>query len=71
MRSNWFTEHRIAWIKESVEIFGTVRREHIMKKFDISIAQASLDLREVRRRWPNLIAYDASEKIYKAVTPCK
>lgn len=65
---NWFTEQRIAWIKESVEIFGIVRREHIQKKFGISIAQASLDLREVRKRWPDLISYDLSEKAYKTKT---
>lgn len=63
----WFTEHRIAWIKESVEIFGMVRREHIIKKFTISEAQASLDLREVRKRYPDLIIYELSEKLYKAV----
>lgn len=62
---NWFTEHRIAWIKESLEIFGAVRREHVQKKFGISTAQASLDLREVRSRWPDLMEYDLSEKIYK------
>ncbi len=63
---SWFSEQRIAWIKESVEIFGAVRREHIMKKFGVSVAQASHDLREVRDRWPDLIEYDLSDKIYKA-----
>jgi hypothetical protein len=62
---NWFTEQRITWIKESVEIFGAINREHIMKKFGISVAQASLDLREVQSRWPSLITYNKSEKIYK------
>lgn len=62
---NWFAEHRVAWIKESLEIFGSVRREHVMKKFGVSTAQASLDLREVRSRWPVLMQYDLSEKIYK------
>jgi hypothetical protein len=66
---NWFTEQRLAWIKESVEIFGAVRRENIMQKFGISTAQASLDLREVRSRWPDLIQYDLSEKAYKATSP--
>lgn len=42
----WFTEHRLAWIKESVEIFGFINREHIQKKFGISTPQASYDLRE-------------------------
>lgn len=63
---NWFTEHRVAWIKESLEIFGTIRREHIMRKFHVSPAQASLDLREARSRWPDLMAYDLSEKVYRA-----
>ncbi len=62
----WFTEYRIAWIKESVEIFGSVRREHIMKKFGVSVAQASLDLRQVRLRWPDLIEYDLFGKAYRA-----
>jgi hypothetical protein len=67
--ASWFTEHRIAWIKESLEIFGTVRREHVMKKFSISTAQASLDLRAVRERWPDLMEYDLSEKIYRTKSP--
>ena len=62
---SWFVEFRLAWIKESLEIFGIIKREHIMKKFGTSTAQASLDLREVRRRWPDLCEYDLSEKIYK------
>jgi hypothetical protein len=37
-----------------------------MKKFGISSVQASLDLREVRSRWPELMRYDLSEKVYKA-----
>jgi len=43
-----------------------VRREHVQKKFRISSAQASLDLRRTRALWPNLMEYDLSEKIYKA-----
>jgi hypothetical protein len=66
--ANWFTEQRILWIKESLDIFGTIRREHVTKKFGVSTAQASLDLREVRKRWPELAEYDLSEKIYKATT---
>jgi hypothetical protein len=64
--SKWFIEQRMIWIKESVEIFGVVRREHVMKKFGISIAQASHDLRDVQLRWPELVTYDRSEKIYKS-----
>jgi hypothetical protein len=65
--SNWFTETRVAWIKESVDIFGFINRTHIIKKFGVSTPQASIDLREAMRRWPALLAYDKSEKRYLAV----
>jgi len=64
--ANWFTETRLAWIKETVEIFGFINREHIEKKFGISEPQASLDLREVQARWPDLIRYNKSAKQYVA-----
>lgn len=60
----WFTEQRFAWIKESVEIFGYVNRGHIVKKFGITTAQASVDIREVQARWPDLMDYDTSGKRY-------
>jgi len=60
----WFTEQRFAWIKESVEIFGYVNRGHIVKKFGITAAQASVDIREVQARWPDLMDYDTSGKRY-------
>lgn len=60
----WFVEQRIAWIKESVEIFGYVSREHVMKKFGVSTPQPSVDIREVMRRWPDLMEYDTSLKRY-------
>ena len=63
--SRWFVEHRLEWIKESLEIFGHVGRLHIMTKFDVSTAQASLDLRAAQERWPDLMRYDLSEKVYK------
>lgn len=60
----WFVETRLAWIKESVEIFGFINREHIQKKFGVSTPQASVDIREALSRWPNLMAYDKSLKQY-------
>lgn len=62
--SNWFTETRLAWIKETVEIFGFINREHIEKKFGISPAQVSLDLRAAQERWPDLLKYNRSAKQY-------
>lgn len=66
--SAWFVETRLAWIKESVEIFGFINREHIMKKFGISTPQASVDIREALKRWPDLMSYDKSAKQYVSQT---
>lgn len=63
--SDWFVEYRVAWIKESVEIFGQINRDNIMHKFLISRPQASADIREVVRRWPDLMAYNTSTKRYE------
>lgn len=65
MTEHWFQEHRLAWIKESVEIFGAINREHVMRKFLISTPQASLDIAEVGRRWPDLMTYNKSTKRYE------
>jgi hypothetical protein len=66
--SNWFVEQRLAWIKESIEIFGFILREHIMMKFGVSTAQASLDIRKVLARWPDLTEYNNSTKRYERKT---
>lgn len=66
--ANWFTETRLAWIKETVEIFGFINREHIEKKFGISAQQASYDLSQVQVRWPSLIQYNKSAKQYVTIS---
>lgn len=67
MSERWFLEYRLAWIKESVEIFGQINRENIMRKFQISQPQASIDIREVLRRWPGLMTYNRITKRYERV----
>ena len=68
MKSDWFRTTRINWIMETIQIYGFINREHIVKKFGISTVQASIDLREVRAKWPDHIEYDLSTKryVYKA-----
>lgn len=61
---SWAVEQRIAWIKEMVEIFGFINREHIMKKFWVSTAQASVDIQLAQKRFPNLMAYNTQQKQY-------
>lgn len=72
MAERWYLEYRLAWIKESVQIFGHINREHVVRKFGISKPQASMDLQETLKRWPELMSYNASTKRYeytKEVTP--
>ena len=64
----WFENYRMEWIAEMLNIFGFVNREHLMRKFGISIPQASKDLNSFRRLHPDLIAYDLSLKRYVATS---
>lgn len=61
---SWFVERRLAWIKETIEIFGFINREHIKRKFGVSTPQASVDLQQAQERWPDLMVYDRSKKQY-------
>ena len=63
--SDWFKEHRYAWIKESVEIFGQINRENVARKFGVSVQIASADFQEVLDRWPKLMTYNSSTKRYE------
>lgn len=62
--ANWFSEQRQKWIGETVDIFGFISREHIARKFGVSIPQASQDLSEFQRRNPTSLTYDSSAKFY-------
>lgn len=61
----WFENLRQEWIHESLEVFGFINREHLIKKFGISVAQASLDLRHFQRDHPGLVTYNPSAKRYE------
>lgn len=60
----WFEQHRQAWIAEMLMIYGFINREHLMRKFQLSMPQASLDLQRFIRAHPTGIAYDTSRKCY-------
>lgn len=63
--AKWFKAQRIAWISETVDIFGFINREHIERKFGVSTPQASLDLRDAMAAYPDLIVYNRSAKRYE------
>lgn len=63
--SDWFRDTRIDWIFETIQIYGYVNRKHIMRKFDVSVVQASIDLRQAQEQRPHLIAYNKTTKRYE------
>jgi hypothetical protein len=63
----WFKWQRLEWIDEISEIYGFINREHICKKFGVSIPQASLDLRDLQKLRPGMLEYDSSAKLYRRV----
>lgn len=63
--SNWFTETRVAWIIEMVEIFGFINRKHVIAKFGISKQQVASDFRVLLEMRPGLMTYNDSTKRYE------
>lgn len=61
----WFEQQRMIWIAETLEIFGYINREHIMKKFDVSVPQASKDLQTFQRLYPDKMKYNRNSKKYE------
>lgn len=63
---NWFARHRQEWIAETLRVFGYIQRAHLVRKFGISIPQASADLREFQAGHPGALDYDKRLKRYVA-----
>ncbi len=61
----WFENYRQDWIAEMLIVYGFINREHLRRKFGISIPQASNDLRQFQKRFPDGIAYNATTKRYE------
>lgn len=64
--SAYFKKLRVAWILETIEIYGFINREHVEKKFGVSTPQASQDIGDALRQ-DNRVVYDASAKRYMFV----
>jgi len=62
----WFERQRIAWIAEALAVFGYVNRYHLIRKFGVSQAQASMDLQTFQKHHPGAMAYNKSTKRYEA-----
>lgn len=63
----WFVARRMEWIDEASAIFGYINRDHICRKFGVSVPQASHDIRLFMHLFPNALAYDRRSKRYNRV----
>jgi hypothetical protein len=64
--SNWFQTKRLEFIRESLCVYGFIRRDHLMRKFGISMPQASKDLRIYVKAYPDSVSYNLSTKRYES-----
>ena len=60
----WYEQHRQEWIAEMLSIYGFINREHIMRKFGVSLPQASTDLGKYERAHQDSVFYNRSSKRY-------
>jgi hypothetical protein len=65
MSDNWFARQRRAWIKETLDIFGFINRDHLIRKFGISLPQASNDLMRYQVDHPDSMYYNHGTKRYE------
>ena len=65
-RPKWYQEHRLAWIAETLHVFGFINKRHLIRKFGISLGQASNDFREFNKRYPLAMTYVPHQKRYVA-----
>lgn len=66
MSARWFESQRIAFIAEMLHIYGFINREHLIRKFGISVPQASKDLQSYMRNSAGSMTYNTSTKRYEA-----
>jgi hypothetical protein len=65
--SDWFINHRIEWIRETIIIYGFINRVHIERKFGVSTGQAASDLAAAQERYPDLMHYNKVSKRYEFI----
>lgn len=68
---NWSKERRQQFIDFRLQWDGRLNRSDLVGFFDISVQQASADISDYSRQWPNNIAYDKSLKTYVATQDFK
>lgn len=62
--SRWFKDRRQEFIAATLRQFGQIRRADLMREFDISTPQASVDIADFLASEPPNVKYDVSLKAY-------
>jgi hypothetical protein len=62
----WSVERRLAHIEERLYWLGTVNRTDLVRRFGVSMSQASADIARYLAQAPHGLAYDKSAKCYVA-----
>lgn len=65
---NWFADQRQDWIAQMLKVYGFINRQHLMRNFGISNAQAALDFKSFNSKNPGTMRYDSSQRCYIATT---
>lgn len=60
----WATDRRLDFIDWHVAERGSIRREHLVTAFGVSLQQASADLTAFQSAHPAALVYDRSDKQY-------
>ena len=64
---NWFQRQRLDWIRETIRVYGYMNREHLVRKFGISIPQASNDFALILSERGDVV-YNKSNKRYESLS---
>lgn len=60
----WAQRQRVAFIGERLMTAGAVNRGDLVRKFGVSVPQASVDFRRFHELHPGAARYDATRKTY-------
>jgi hypothetical protein len=62
---SYIQEHRHAWLRDTIEVYGFVNFKHVMRKFKVSKSTAILTLESAFEKTPpSTIKYDPRLKAY-------
>lgn len=65
----WAEKTRMAFIRDRLNVVGTLNRASIVERFGISIPQAANDIRRYLALNPDSMRYDAKRKCYVSTRP--